>query len=175
MEKPEIGHVTGQVANEINNHAPVTFVANYSPPPPQPSPLVLKLRDKMPPATHDALDWLMHKAHFSAAELYWACRHMALMPDGSMLRRSKLTWIDYVLAAGYLVPASLMLLLSMLVMWLDTGTGRDLWTDRFALIGLISVLMFTIYFAVIIFVWPQLTAKKAVQALKRYPHAGDAD
>jgi len=28
MEKPEIGHVTGQIANQITNNAPVTFVIN---------------------------------------------------------------------------------------------------------------------------------------------------
>jgi hypothetical protein len=161
MEKPEIGHVTGQVANEINNHAPVTFVANYSPPPPPPSPTVQKMRDKMPPATHDALDWLMHHAHFSAAELYWACRQQGLVAPEGVLRQSRIARGDYLWSITTAIATGLMLLMCMLI--LATGPELQLGLRAIATAVVLSIAMTA---SLAVGVWPHETARKAVKALQ---------
>lgn len=162
MDKPEIGHVTGQVANEINNHAPVTFVANYGPPLPPTSPMVIKLRDKMPPASHDALDWLMHHAHFSATELYWACWQKGLVAPEGVLRQSRIARVDYVWSLTFSVLAGLMLLACLL--FLVTGPKLEQGLPIIAVALVISVSMCA---TLAVGVWPHETARKAMKALQR--------
>jgi hypothetical protein len=161
MEKPEIGHVTGQVANQINNHAAVTFVANYSPPPPPPSPTVQMLRDKMPHATHDALDWLMQHAHFSAAELYWACKQQGLVAPDGVLRQSRIARVDYAWSLAFSFMAGLMLLACMLLLAAGPALEQGL-----TIIGTAVVMGVCMCAALAVGVWPHETARKAVKALQ---------
>lgn len=123
-----------------------------------------RLYDRMPPASHATLKWLMDTHHFSPSELYVACKLGALVAPKGQIRQAKTAWFDYGCGAFFLVPTVALLLLLFAAMLATVGTQVPL-VDRLPIIGAITITMLTIYATVALYVWPNVTARKVVRAL----------
>lgn len=68
------------------------------------SPKEQKLKELMPKACHDQLDWLMTTGHVSVDRLFYVCRWQGLAAPDGKLRRSRTIWFDALAMAVLCIP-----------------------------------------------------------------------
>ena len=146
----------GQMAGIIHNTGPVYF---YSPGRLDSYPT---LRDIMPPSCHAELAWAMQDAHISANDLTTACRRNALRCIEGRLQRPS-PWLHYLVGWGA-TAVCIVLLLGLFASILRTPTSTpasgQLWI-------LATVIAAAAMWMQSLFIWPQLTARKAMRSVKR--------
>lgn len=78
------------------------------------SPKEQRLKELMPKACHDQLDWLMTAGHVSVDRLFYACRWQGLAAPEGTLRRPLTIWADAVALMVLCIPLLAMVYLTAL-------------------------------------------------------------
>lgn len=120
-----------------------------------------KLRELMPSACQQQIDWLLEHAHFTQRDLLWACKQQGLVAPDGVLRQSRIARVDYAWSLTFSLMAGLMLLACMLLLAAGPGLEQGL-----TIIGTALVMGVCMCAALAVGVWPHETARKAMKALQ---------